>query len=84
MSKMILAPKYLWDGISDNVLEGKAVLVDGSNIVSVDGIESIKQEAPDAEILRNDNWLMIPAFVDAHDHGRGMSPISFEIGRAHV
>lgn len=77
MSKMILAPKYLWDGISDNVLEGKAVLVDGSNIVSVDGIESIKQEAPDAEILQNDNWLMMPAFVDAHDHGRGMSPISF-------
>ena len=77
MDSFILIPRYFWNGAEDTVRTDTAVLVCDGKIQKIDRASALRQAAPDAPVFENDDWLMVPAFVDAHDHGRGMSPISF-------
>ena len=73
----IFIPRYFWNGTNDEVCTNTAVLVRDNRIEQIDEPEKLRLGYPEAQVLESNDWLMMPAFVDAHDHGRGMSPISF-------
>ena len=73
----IFIPRYFWNGTNDEVCTNTAVLVRDNRIEQIDEPEKLRLGYPEAQVLESKDWLMMPAFVDAHDHGRGMSPISF-------
>jgi cytosine/adenosine deaminase-related metal-dependent hydrolase len=79
MNDMILSPKYLWDGVSGQVSEHQAILVQNGVVRKIGAKETLQALCPEAEIRENENWLAMPAFVDAHDHGRGITPSSMSV-----
>src|SRR5688572_21245482 len=59
----------------DGVLRDGAIAIEGDRIASVGSFEDLKRQRPGARILGNGKQLLMPGLVDAHSHGRGMSPI---------
>jgi cytosine/adenosine deaminase-related metal-dependent hydrolase len=57
------------------VLRDGAIAIEGDRIVSVGLFEDLKRQNPAAKVLGNGKQLLMPGLVDAHSHGRGMSPI---------
>ena len=59
-------------GLQNNV----AVIIDNGLVHSIvpDTPESLAQY-PDAKIVGNGKQLLLPGLIDAHSHGRGLSPI---------
>jgi len=59
----------------------KAVIADGAiaindgKIVEVGVFEEIRSRHPGARVLGNGRQLLMPGLIDAHSHGRGLSPI---------
>ncbi|NJO06598.1 MAG: amidohydrolase, partial [Chloroflexaceae bacterium] len=49
-----------------------AVYVEGNRIVAVGSRETLHEHYPDAEQIGGDNLLLLPAFTNSHDHGRGL------------
>ena len=76
--KYILSPSCLWDGTGEKPEKGFCFLVENGKIVHTGDEKSCAVAAPDAEIIRGD-WLVLPGFTDAHDHGRGISPTGFGV-----
>ncbi|MEA4964592.1 MAG: amidohydrolase family protein [Oscillospiraceae bacterium] len=74
----ILLPTYLWDGISERPESGICLLVEGEKIVRKGTLQQCLSQAPDAVVIRGD-YLVLPGFIDAHDHGRGISPTGFGV-----
>ena len=74
----IVRGKYL---ITDATLKEKgivpngAVYIDKGKIVSVDSFDDIRQKYPEAKIVGSGQELVMPGIIDAHSHGRGISPI---------
>ena len=79
MKDMIYAPAYFWDGISDIAQKQMAVVVSKEKIQLVGTILEVQKQYPDIQIGYYDNWLMIPSFTDAHDHGRAVSPVGYSV-----
>ena len=79
MKEMIIHPRYLWDGVADCALENAAMLVEGGKVKRLGPAEELRALAPEAQVLHSDSWLVLPAFVDAHDHGRGVTPSSMRV-----
>lgn len=79
MKTLIVHPKYLWDGMADRAAEHTAMLVEGGTVTALGPAEELKARAPQTQVLENDRWLVLPAFVDAHDHGRGVTPSSMRV-----
>ena len=77
MKEFIVVPGCLWDGVSGAAAEDRAVLVRDGVVRRIGPKAELVKEAPGAQLLEDADWLMLPAFVNAHDHGRGMSPVSF-------
>ncbi len=75
MKKTVIVPKYIWDGAK--LLTDSAMLVDGAEIKAVGKADEIIAANPDAAVENENDWFVLPAFTDAHDHGRGMSPVVF-------
>ena len=75
---LILRGKYL---LTDPRLKEKGVLRDGAIVVAGGKIAAtgtfagLKARHPQARVLGNGRQLLMPGLVDAHSHGRGMSPI---------
>lgn len=78
MSRMIIYPGYLWDGIGDAAERNKALCIEDGRVTALADADSLEATSRD-EVLRNDQWLLLPAFVDAHDHGRGVTPSSMSV-----
>jgi 5-methylthioadenosine/S-adenosylhomocysteine deaminase len=78
MLKYILSPAYLWNGISKRPESKTCLLVKGEKIVRNGTLQQCLDEVPDAKVIRGD-YLVLPGFIDAHDHGRGISPIGFGV-----
>lgn len=57
------------------VLGDAAVLVTGSRIVSVGDWRSLRRKHGRARVVGNGKQLVMPGLVDAHSHGRALSPI---------
>lgn len=77
MEDIIFVPGYLWDGQSEQAAKNTSILVRNGRILQIGESAQIKQQNPNAKIVENADWLLLPAFVNAHDHGRGVSPVSF-------
>jgi len=57
------------------VLRDGAIAIEDGRITAVDLFDNLKNSKPGAKILGNGKQLLMPGLVDAHSHGRGMSPI---------
>jgi hypothetical protein len=57
------------------VLEDGAVLVSGSRITEVGAWAALRRRHPRARVVGNGRQLVMPGLVDAHSHGRALSPI---------
>jgi 5-methylthioadenosine/S-adenosylhomocysteine deaminase len=57
------------------VLRDGAIAVDAGRITAVGPFAEIQASHPRARVLGNGRQMLIPGLVDAHSHGRGMSPI---------
>ena len=57
------------------VIRDGAILIEGERIAAVGPFNEMVSRFPGARVLGNGRQLLIPGLVDAHSHGRGMSPI---------
>src|SRR3954468_8790888 len=57
------------------VLKNGAIAIKGERIAAVGAFQDLKRQKPEAKVLGNGKQLLMPGLVDAHSHGRGMSPI---------
>jgi len=57
------------------ILGESAVLVSGSRITAIGEWRSLRRRHPNARVLGNGKQLLMPGLVDAHSHGRALSPI---------
>jgi 5-methylthioadenosine/S-adenosylhomocysteine deaminase len=60
---------------SNGVLRDGAIAIEGGRIEAVGAFADLQKKHPDARVLGNGQQLLMPGLVDAHSHGRGMSPI---------
>jgi 5-methylthioadenosine/S-adenosylhomocysteine deaminase len=75
---LVLRGKYV---LTDPRKKEKGVIRDGAiavrdgKIAASGSFAEIQRANPGAKVLGNGRQLLIPGLVDAHSHGRGMSPI---------
>lgn len=77
MQEILVVPGLLWNGTADQAVADQAVLIRDGVVRRIGPKAELQQQAPGAQVLEDPDWLMLPAFVNAHDHGRGVSPVSF-------
>ncbi len=78
MGKIILAPAYLWDGVSKQPVQEICLGIEDGKIIQKDTLQRCRAQMPDAEIIEGD-YFVLPGFIDAHDHGRAISPTGFGV-----
>ena len=61
------------------LIEDAALLVSGAEIVEIGEWRVLRERFPDAEALGSDRHLVLPGFVNAHHHGRGLSGVQLGI-----
>ena len=76
--KYLIAPAYLWDGSSEKVQTDTAFVVEDGKVIWKGSFADGKEKMPEAEVIQKD-WLILPGFIDAHDHGRAVSPTGFGV-----
>ena len=68
MGRLIICPKYLWDGISKNAQENMALVIQDGIVKEIVKADTLAQTVPGGsgtdKVIRNDAWLLLPAFVD--------------------
>src|SRR4051794_35898926 len=57
------------------VLKDAAIAIEGGRISAVGSFSDLQKKYPGAKPLGDGKQLLMPGLVDAHSHGRGMSPI---------
>jgi cytosine/adenosine deaminase-related metal-dependent hydrolase len=57
------------------VLRDAAIAIQGGRIEALGAFADLQRKHPGARVLGNGRQLLMPGLVDAHSHGRGMSPI---------
>jgi cytosine/adenosine deaminase-related metal-dependent hydrolase len=57
------------------VLRDGAIAIEGGRIAALGSFRDLESQYRGARILGNGRQLLMPGLVDAHSHGRGMSPI---------
>ena len=57
------------------VLDDSAVLVSGSRVGAAGDWTTLRRRHPRARVVGNGKQLLMPGLVDAHSHGRALSPI---------
>ncbi len=72
----IFCGEYLFTGDGKACKDWALYVADGM-IQAVGPKEELCASYPDAELTQKPHWLILPAFRDAHDHGRGVSPVAF-------
>lgn len=71
----ILVPGALLRAHDQPIEKGQTVLVSGGKVVSIGTLEALKSERPDAQVIDLPDTILMPGFVNAHQHGRGISQI---------
>lgn len=77
-TRYIMAPSYLWDGTADEAETGVCLLIEDGKVICKETLGQCRRQAPDAEVYAGD-YLILPGFTDAHDHGRGVSPTGYGV-----
>ena len=73
MPTIVHARYALRDGAA---LEDFAVCVDGEYIVDIGPLSELAARYPEAERVGGDNYVLAPAFTNAHDHGRALGTLA--------
>ena len=61
------------------LVEDAALLVEGSRIAGIGEWRALRQRFPDAETFGSARHLVLPGFVNAHHHGRGLSSVQLGV-----
>lgn len=78
--KKIFCPTFLYNGFEhDGTKKGQAVCVTDTTITDIGPIEDLLSHYPDASVVAYEDSLMVPSFVNAHDHGRALSCAAFGV-----
>ncbi|MBI3512691.1 MAG: amidohydrolase family protein [Proteobacteria bacterium] len=73
---IILAADYVLTGPDPELLlPDQAVLIEDGRIVAVDLLTELVQRAPEADVERLEDCLLMPGFVNAHQHGRALDTL---------
>ncbi|WP_238365729.1 amidohydrolase family protein [Mesobacterium pallidum] len=75
---LVRAGVVIPDAASDPIVDG-GVLVRGGIIARVGPWDAVRAEAPDLPVTGGPEMIALPGFINAHDHGRGLSPQSLGI-----
>jgi 5-methylthioadenosine/S-adenosylhomocysteine deaminase len=74
--ELLLRGKYVLTSATDaEVLTDAAVLVAGDTVAEIGSWDTLRQAHPGARVVGNGRQLLLPGLVDAHSHGRAISPI---------
>lgn len=76
--KTLVRGKYLITDAAarqSGIIEDGAVLVEGKYIRETGTFEKLRRLHPEAAVLGNGQQLVLPGLIDAHSHGRGLSPV---------
>ncbi|MBI2493707.1 MAG: amidohydrolase family protein [Candidatus Rokubacteria bacterium] len=76
--ELLLRGKYVLTSAAlraAGVLTDAAILVAGDTIAEVGDWRALRRRHPRAKVLGNGTQLLMPGLVDAHSHGRALSPI---------
>lgn len=57
----------------DGLIDDGAVYVAAGAVVESGGWEELRARHPDVEVLGSDRHMVLPGFVNAHHHGRGLN-----------
>lgn len=72
----ILAPSYLLpEPDPESLIKDGAALIEDDRIVAIGPVEALTNRAPTALVDRLDGKLLMPGFVNAHQHGRGLGTL---------
>src|SRR5262249_15200669 len=63
---------------TDGIIKDGAVYISGKNIVDVGGYRDLKTQYPTAKIIGSPRFWVMPGFVNAHQHGKGLT--TFQLG----
>lgn len=74
----------VWGGVgfttSDEELKSNfAVLVEGNQIISTGNYQEIRQANPQATIIGGENFMVLPALVNSHEHGRPIGAVALGV-----
>ena len=50
------------------IFENGAVVIDGTTVKKVGDLETLKKEFPDAEFVDAKGGVIMPAFINTHEH----------------
>ncbi|NBB47845.1 amidohydrolase family protein [Rhizobium sp. CRIBSB] len=56
-----------------------AIYVENATIKAIDAFDVLRGKFPQADVFGNDAAIALPGLINAHDHGRGLSPLSLGI-----
>lgn len=66
------------------ILDGKGgqypnygMLVENCQIKEIGEAKELQRKYPGTKKLCKENWVIVPGYLDAHDHGRAISPFGF-------
>jgi cytosine/adenosine deaminase-related metal-dependent hydrolase len=74
MKPRILVPEYVLES-PESAPRAAAVGVEAGRIWAVDALAALQAQRPDAELVALPGTLLMAGFVNAHQHGRGLSQI---------
>ncbi len=73
---LLLRGKYVLTSATEpRVLTDAAVRVSNDAVAEVGDWPALRRAHPDARVVGNGKQLLLPGLVDAHSHGRAISPI---------
>ena len=79
MTEMLVRAKYI---VTNPALREKGMLTDsamyikGAHILEIDAFHALRQKYPEAQVIGSDNHIAVPGFIDAHNHGQGVTTIA--------
>ena len=83
MKRKLLRGRYVVTDPSllpeSGLLEDAAVLVSNGEVEEIGGWQSLGRRFPDAETFGSGRHLVLPGFVNAHHHGRGLSGVQLGV-----
>ena len=73
---LLIRGKYvLTSALESRVLTDAAVRVAGDRVAEVGDWATLRAAHPEARVVGNGTHLVLPGLIDAHSHGRAISPI---------
>ncbi len=62
----------------DGIIDGGAVFISGKRIIEVGRYQDLKTQYPTATVVGSRRFWVMPGFVNAHQHGKGLT--NFQLG----